>query len=241
MKGLRTPRAGRALPDLLSTDDVAALIDAASRDDPARPRRMTGPGSQASRLCARDRAILETLYGGGLRVGELASLNDGDVDLASAVALVRGKGRRERLAPLGSAAVAAIRDYLKTRRRRPGEKALFVNRRGGRLTSRSVRRLVERARVSCGLAAHVSPHAFRHAFATHMLDNGADLRSVQELLGHESISTTQVYTHLTAGRIRAAYLAAHPRGRAPGPAFGGSVGVHESGRHRGGARAAKAG
>ncbi len=163
---------------------------------------------------ARDLAIIETLYGGGLRVSELVGLDDPDIDLKTGILRVKGKGRKERLAPVGRKAAGAIRRYLDLRRkgrRRLGETALFVNRSGGRLSARSVRRMIERVRTRAGLDKHVSPHTFRHSFATHLLDRGADLRSVQELLGHASIGTTQVYTHLTAERLRRTYQKAHPR------------------------------
>lgn len=193
---LRTPRADRRLPGFLSEEEAAAVIDAAGLAG-AEP--------------ARDRAILEVLYGGGLRVSELVALDDSDLDLDAGLARVRGKGRKERLAPLGRSACAALREYLATRRRSPGERAVFVNRRGKRLTSRSVARIVGSAAAGAAVPRRVSPHTFRHSFATHLLDRGADLRSVQELLGHASISTTQVYTHVTAERLRRAYDSAHPR------------------------------
>jgi integrase/recombinase XerC len=210
MAGIRSPRPDRTLPEFLSVDEVECVIDAttatASREDESGAFR-----TQSARLSVRDRAIIETLYGGGLRVSELVGLDDEDVDLSEAVALVRGKGKKERLAPLGRAAGQAIEEYLASRRRKPGERALFVSRLGKRITARSVARMIDRVTARTGLARHVSPHAFRHSFATHILDRGADLRSVQELLGHASISTTQVYTHVTAERLRRSYETAHPR------------------------------
>ncbi|MHC5055621.1 MAG: site-specific tyrosine recombinase/integron integrase [Planctomycetota bacterium] len=210
MAGIRSPRPDRTLPAFLSVEEVERFIDAASAAGAAGDAR-GGPGRQASRLSARDRAIIETLYGGGLRVSELVGLDDADVDLAGGVALVRGKGKKERLAPLGRPAARAIGEYLDSRRRKPGERALFVSRLGTRITARSVARMIDRSAARSGVAKSVSPHAFRHSFATHILDRGADLRSVQELLGHASISTTQVYTHVTAERMRRSYETAHPR------------------------------
>lgn len=216
--GLRTPRTGRKLPGFLSVDEVDRLVLAAET-----PRAGRGEGAKRGRrrerrradLPTRDRAIIETLYGGGLRVGELVGLDDADLDITLGVARVKGKGRKERLTPVGRSASLAIREYLSARKRAAGEKALFVNRFGARITSRSVRRLVEKLAKSAGLSSHVSPHALRHSFATHMLDRGAGLRSVQELLGHASLATTQIYTHITAERLRRTYLAAHPRARQP--------------------------
>jgi integrase/recombinase XerC len=160
--------------------------------------------------------MLETLYGGGLRVGELAALSFGDVGLDDGMVRVRGKGKKERIVPVGHCAVDAIRAYLEPgapdapRRRDPN--AVFVNARSGRrLTTRSVRRILKRYAVLAGLKPDISPHALRHSFATHMLTNGADMRSVQELLGHENLSTTQVYTHLSHEHLKATYDRAHPR------------------------------
>ncbi|MHC4198666.1 MAG: site-specific tyrosine recombinase/integron integrase [Planctomycetota bacterium] len=212
--GVRAPRPDRTLPVFLSEDEVGRLIEAAARADEdaqGMPRRDERPCAQVTLLAGRDRAIVETLYGGGLRVGELVGIDDADADLASGLVRVRGKGKKERLAPVGGCAVHAMRDYLTTRRRKRSETALFVNRLGTRITPRSVARMIERLRLRAGITKRVGPHTLRHSFATHLLDRGADLRSVQELLGHESISTTQLYTHLTAERLRRAYLTAHPR------------------------------
>ena len=195
---VRTPRADRTLPGFLSVDEVASLIDAT-----ARASTRDAP--------ERDGAILEVLYGGGLRVSELVGIDDADLDLSSGAVRVRGKGKKERIAPLGGYAVRAIRRYLGVRKRREGERALFVNRLGRRLTARSVARLIDKARTRSPVTRTVGPHTFRHSFATHLLDRGADLRSVQELLGHASLATTQVYTHVTAERLKRAYDEAHPR------------------------------
>ncbi len=202
MAGIRSPRPDRVLPEFMSLDEIENFIRATAPEE---------AGGQATRLSVRDCAIVETLYGGGLRVSELVGLDDADVDLAEAVALVRGKGRKERLCPLGRLAGRSISVYITSRRRKPDVLALFVNRLGTRITARSVARMIERVAARSGVAKHVSPHAFRHSFATHILDRGADLRSVQELLGHASISTTQIYTHVTAERMRRSYESAHPR------------------------------
>jgi integrase/recombinase XerC len=184
-------------------------------------------GPIAAMLAARDRAILETIYSAGLRVSELVGLNLQDLDVFEGTLRVRGKGKQERLAPLGRPAIEAIEDYLDLQRRavevlrqeygraglsptpQPGE-ALFVNRHGERITDRSVRRKLDKYLCRAGILGRVTPHTLRHSFATHMLNRGADLRSVQELLGHKSISTTQIYTHLTTSRLKAVYQKAHP-------------------------------
>jgi site-specific recombinase XerD len=162
-------------------------------------------------LACRDRAIMELLYGCGLRVSELCSLRVEDVDLIGEQLKVRGKGSRERIVPVGRMAASAVRSYLEARR---GERSpwLVLNQRGKRLTARSVRRLVRNySRRLPALPEGVSPHALRHSFATHLLEAGADLRAVQELLGHASLATTQRYTHVTLERMRKIYEQAHPR------------------------------
>ncbi len=166
----------------------------------------------------RDRAILEVLYGTGIRVGELVSLNLGSPALEEALLRVRGKGRKERLVPFGRPAAEALREYLPIRNRivraqrstRLTE-ALFVNLRGGRLSARSVQRILEGYVQQCSVAIAVHPHLLRHTFATHLLNNGADLRSIQELLGHENLSSTQIYTHLSVDELVRIYRSAHPK------------------------------
>lgn len=200
-KPLRTPRRSRHLPHFLSTEDLAKLLEA---PDPNRDEGL------------RDRAILETLYSAGLRVSELVGLNDGDLDFAADVLRVRGKGRRERLAPIGSYASRALRSWLNVRKVSPRERQgpaapVFVSRLGRRLTTRSVGRMLEKYLKLSGLDRRTSPHTLRHSFATHLLDRGADIRSVQELLGHKSLVTTQIYTHVSTAALRAAYEKAHPR------------------------------
>ena len=198
---LRTPRKERRLPQFLAVGEVDRLL--------AAPDAATWAG-------ARDRAMLEAIYGGGLRVSELVGLDVDDTDLQRGLAHVRGKGKKERLAPLGACAARAIRAWLDVRRARKlprrHPRALFINAVDGRrLTTRSVRRVLRRHLLEAGLDGGLSPHALRHSFATHLLQNGADLRSVQELLGHKHLSTTQVYTHLTTENLKAIYDRAHPR------------------------------
>ncbi len=198
---IRTPKQDKRLPKYLDADQVGKLLN--TPDD-------------TTLLGLRDRAILEVLYATGMRVSELVSLNFADLDLAGQVVHVRGKGRKERITPLGPTAAAAIQRYLQTRQADPKSgsfdpEAVFVNKHGQRLSTRSVRRKLDKYLLQCGLDPSISPHTLRHTFATHLLNSGADLRSVQELLGHQSISTTQVYTHLTTTRLKESYDEAHPR------------------------------
>ena len=207
---IRTPRQTKRLPKAIGVEQVERLL--AAPDD-------------TDLLGARDRAILETLYSTGIRVSELVGINRCDIDDSNEALIVRGKGRKERIVPLGSHALVALRHYMKmldgahigmangTLAPDP-DSPLFINKHGTRLSTRSVRRKVSKYLVTAGLDPDISPHTLRHSFATHLLDNGADLRSVQELLGHQSLSTTQVYTHLTTQRMRAAYDQAHPRAEA---------------------------
>jgi len=203
---LRTPRLPRRLPTVLDETQTARLIEG--------PMPSTVEGWWRSPwLRCRNRTILEVLYSTGMRAAELVALDVTDLDLLSEVALARGKGRKERLVPLGSYACAALGEYLPMRAERApaGEPALFINGKGRRFTTRTFRRVVREAARRLGLPASVTPHTLRHSFATHLLDRGADLRSVQELLGHKHLSTTQLYTHLTTERLRQAYDRAHPR------------------------------
>ena len=201
-KPLRNPRRQRKLPHVLTSDEVGRLLNAPSKRDPAG---------------LRDGAILETMYSAGLRVSELVGLCDGDLDFDEQIARVRGKGRKERISPLGSFALKAIREYQSVRERHPKEElkgrgaAVFVNRFGNRLTTRSVGRMLEKYIGESQLDGRTSPHTLRHSFATHLLDRGADIRSVQELLGHKSLVTTQIYTHVSSANLRAVYEKAHPR------------------------------
>jgi integrase/recombinase XerC len=194
---LRNPKQPQRLPRLLRVEDVIRLLDGIATDEP---------------LGVRDRAMFETLYGGGLRVGELVGLDLDDLDLDQELVRVRGKGRRERLGPIGRMASSWLARWVALRRpKRAGDPAVFLNRSGTRLTARSVGRLLEGHLVGLGLDPGASPHALRHSFATHLLDRGADLRSVQELLGHRSLTTTQIYTHVTRERLLDVYQDSHPR------------------------------
>jgi len=199
--GLRGPRQDKKLPHFVSLDDMVRLLQ-------------TPPSGTPYGL--RDRAILETIYSAGLRVSELAALNLDDLDLDAGMATVRGKGKRERLVLLGEPAVAAIRAWLPARLdlargRAATLPALFINKNRTRLSVRSVGRLLEKHLAEANMDPRTSPHTLRHSFATHLLDAGADIRSVQELLGHRSLSTTQIYTHVTTQRLRDSYDQAHPR------------------------------
>jgi integrase/recombinase XerC len=196
-----TPKQSRPLPSYLTVDDMFRLLDQATDD---------------TVLGRRNRALFETLYGSGIRVSELTGLNVFDVDAASGCLRVLGKGARERIVPVGGKALDCIHQYRDRLYARTGidtvtDGPLFLNHRNGRLTSRSVGRILEGLIQRCSLAVPISPHGIRHSFATHLLDAGADLRTVQELLGHKSLSTTQRYTHVSIDRLMAAYDKAHPR------------------------------
>ena len=202
---IRTPKQEKRLPRCLDPQQVETLLNCPDTN---------------TMLGARDRAMLETLYGSGLRVSELVALNLTDVDFLGEVLHIRGKGKKERLSPIGSPALQAIQRYLTFRDSDPrkesfDQQALFINKHGQRLSTRSVRRKLDKYLLQAGLDPRVSPHTLRHSFATHMLNNGADLRVVQELLGHQSLSTTQVYTQLTTGRMKDVYDGAHPRNQEP--------------------------
>ena len=199
-EGIPTPKQSKLLPKNLTVDEVFALLD-----------RITG----SDVVSLRDRALLEFLYATGLRVGELAALDLDDVDQSGGLVRVMGKGNKERIVPFGSKARASLLAWLSAseilRRRRKDADAVFLNLRGSRLTDRSVRRILDRRVLEAAIAAHISPHALRHTFATHMLGAGADLRAIQELLGHASLSTTQRYTHVGVEALMAVYDKAHPR------------------------------
>lgn len=202
-KALRTPRAGRRLPHFLSTDQVIKLLEAPPANTPAG---------------LRDRAILETLYSAGLRVAELAGLNVANWDRDAGIVRVLGKGRKERVALIGRHAGVALDRWLSVRKPAPNatlahQGAMFLNKSGRRLTTRSVARMLEKYIAQTGLDQLTTPHTLRHSFATHLLDNGADLRSVQELLGHKSLTTTQIYTHVSTERLRETYEQSHPHAR----------------------------
>jgi site-specific recombinase XerD len=204
-RNLRAPKGDRRLPRVPKAAEVATLLDEA-------PPVSEDPTVLA--VAVRDDAVLEVLYGSGLRISELCGLGPSDVDLRGGLVTVLGKRSKIRRVPLGEAAIAAIRAYLDGARTilsgpaSPAD-ALFLNRRGRRLTPRDARRILERRLLTDGRA--ISPHSLRHAYATHLLEGGADLRAVQELLGHADVATTQLYTHLTKDRLRAVYDATHPR------------------------------
>ena len=194
---ISSPRLDKKLPKFLDVGKVTQLI--------LKPDTGTSAG-------LRDRAILETLYSTGIRVSELVGLDSDDIDFISGVIKVLGKGSKERMAPIGDEALAAIRRYNSDKDNKEKNKdAVFLNSRGGRLTDRSVRRILDKYIHACAIEEKISPHSLRHSFATHLLDRGADLRSVQELLGHMNLSTTQIYTHVTMDRLKSVYDKAHPR------------------------------
>ena len=201
---LKSPKKNKKLPKFMDYEQIEKLLTTPPAD---------------SWLGLRDRAILETLYSCGLRISELVGINTDDIDFVNQVIVVTGKGKKQRLCPIGSHAIYAIESYIHARnrdssfKRPPDPKALFLNSRGRRISDRSVRRNLDAYLRQAGLDRKISPHTLRHSFATHILNNGADLRSVQELLGHRSLSTTQIYTHLTTSRLREVYKKAHPRSR----------------------------
>lgn len=199
---VRPPKPAKRLPKAIPFDDVMAIFEAA--------------GSPGTVLAMRDRAMLEMLYGAGARISEVVGLDVDDVDLESRTVLLRGKGSKERIVPFGTYAAEAIAAYLT--RARPdlvaagtGTPALFLNARGGRLSRQSAWTVIVKSTERAGIAAEVSPHTMRHSYATHLLEGGADIRVVQELLGHASVTTTQVYTLVTVDGLREVYAAAHPR------------------------------
>lgn len=191
---ISTPKMDKKLPKFLDVASVARLIESPQTNDS---------------LGMRDRAIMELLYSSGLRVSELVGLDVDDCDFIGGVVKVMGKGKRERICPVGEKATDALRSYLK--KRRVNNKALFLNKSGSRLRDRSVRRIIDKYILKISFKEKISPHTLRHTFATHLLDRGADLRSVQELLGHKNLSTTQIYTHVTPERLKSVYDKTHPR------------------------------
>lgn len=201
MEGIATPKAEKKLPTFFSVDDVFRLMDS--------------PKSEKN-LAVRDKAILELLYSSGLRVSEMTGLDVDSIDLSGGMVKVLGKGRKERMVPVGGKALTSIAEYFSIReelKKGNEEKALFLNFRGKRLTQRSVARIVEKYLRKAGIPGKGSPHTLRHSFATHLLDAGADLRGIQELLGHASLSTTQKYTHISMDKLMEVYDKAHPRAK----------------------------
>ena len=200
---LRNPRPQRKLPHFLSREEIGKLLSAPTSQD---------------NLGIRDRAILETIYSAGLRVSELVGINEGDLQWSGELVRVRGKGKKERLAPLGRYAISALKKWLRRREladdvARGIEAPVFTNKFGRRITTRSVARMLEKYIQEAGLDTRTSPHTLRHSFATHLLDAGADIRSVQELLGHKSLVTTQIYTHVSTANLLQIYEKAHPRAK----------------------------
>ena len=194
---IRTPRQDKRLPKFLDLQQIDALL---------------GAPDVATLLGSRDRAILETIYSAGLRISELVALNVEDLDEFGEALRIAGKGKKQRIAPLGQKALDAINSYIQMRIKVRGSAsgALFINKSGRRISERSIRRKLNKYLAIAGIPIHISPHTLRHTFATHMLNAGADLRSVQELLGHQSLSTTQIYTHVTTTRLKQVYDKAHP-------------------------------
>ncbi|WP_372797001.1 tyrosine recombinase [Pontiella sp.] len=216
--GLNLPKKGNYLPQILSVNEVGRLLDA-----PAHVQEQQAPSSNPKvkfwreYMVARDSAILEMLYSTGMRINELVQLPEERIDLLSGVARVRGKGKKERLCPLGSPATRALMKNLELREnvwllegKKDVRSPVFLNKNGGPITARSIERMMKKYVLFCGLNAELTPHSLRHSFATHLLDAGADLRSVQELLGHASLSTTQIYTHVSIERLKEVYQLAHP-------------------------------
>jgi integrase/recombinase XerC len=198
---IQTPKQEKPLPSFLSVDDVFQLL---------------GGISIKNSLDVRDRAMLEVFYSTGIRVSELVGLNWGDIDFHLGIIRVVGKGSKERIVPIGAVAMEALQDYSLEHRKNwnlpcKGPNAVFLNRHGKRMTTRSIARSVEKHLKACGIAPHIGPHGLRHTFATHLLNSGADLRVIQEMLGHASLSTTQRYTHLNLDQLTAVYDKAHPR------------------------------
>ncbi|MDD3375407.1 MAG: tyrosine recombinase XerC [Candidatus Omnitrophica bacterium] len=191
---LMTPKLDKKLPHFLSEQDAGRLMEISKKKDE--------PG-------LRDRAILETLYSTGMRVSELVSLDLNRVDFISNIVKVSGKGKKERLMPIGETALKSIREYINKRKHK--SEAVFLNQRGTRITDRSIRNIVNQHISEASIQTKISPHALRHSFATHLLNAGADLRAVQELLGHVNLSTTQIYTHMTTEKLKKIYDHAHPR------------------------------
>ncbi len=189
-----TPKLDKPLPHFLSEEEAVRIIEAPKSDKVSQ---------------WRDKAIFETLYSTGIRVSELVGLDVEDVDFIGNIVRVMGKGRKERLVPIGDKALEAIREYID--RRKIESKCVFLNKNGTRLTTRSICDIINKYTLQQAVAQHVTPHMFRHSFATHLLNHGADLRCVQELLGHVNLSTTQIYTHLTTDKLKKVYDQAHPR------------------------------
>lgn len=199
LREVSTPKLAKKLPRYLEQDEMRRILEGLPQESPAD---------------LRDQAVLELLYGAGIRVSELTGLDVENLDMSYGYLRVFGKGSRERVVPIGKIAIAAVEKYLHEVRpvlNTNNQKALFLNKAGGRLTDSAVRKIVRKRLQAAAAREIISPHGFRHSFASHLLDNGADLRVVQELLGHQKISSTQVYTHVSRGKLRKVYQSAHPR------------------------------
>jgi integrase/recombinase XerC len=204
-KSVSTPKVEKTLPTTLTVDEAFRLMES--------PKDIFGKSSSEGlkEKKLRDRAILELLYSSGLRVSELVGLNSNQLDIDLGIVRVMGKGRKERIVPVGVKAIEVLKAYMEERGIMKGEEPIFVNSLGGRLTARSVGRLIKKYSRHSGIYRKVSPHSLRHTFATHLLDAGADIREIQEMLGHSSLSTTQRYTHISMGKLMEVYDKAHPR------------------------------
>jgi len=216
--GLTSPKKQKLLPKYLTVNEISSLMDAPARYWNEALQNGTAKTEELAKMASlRDTAILEMIYSGGLRISETVGLNLGDVDLNNSYMKVRGKGKKERLCAIGGQAMVALAKYLKYRKmwteNNRMDAPLFINKDCTRLTARSVQRALKNYLMMAGLPSDLSPHKLRHSFATHMLDAGADLRSVQELLGHANLSTTQIYTHISAERLKKVYSKAHPRAK----------------------------
>lgn len=214
--GLTSPKKAKLLPKYFTVAEVGRLLDSVSPYwTQALAKGLAKSDDSALFSTLRDSAILEVIYSGGLRISEAVGLNLGSVDLIGGVMLVKGKGKKERYCALGGPAERALKKYLSSRNARSSDRnknaPLFINQDGGRFTARSFQRNFKFYLLQAGLPPDMTPHKLRHSFATHLLDAGADLRSVQELLGHENLSTTQIYTHISAERLKSIYNMAHPR------------------------------
>ncbi|MFH1492512.1 MAG: tyrosine recombinase XerC [Candidatus Omnitrophota bacterium] len=189
-----SPKLDKHLPQFMTEEEVSRLIESSIPKD---------------EMGQRDRAILETFYSTGMRIGELSALSLDDLDFIGGIVKLKGKGKKERIAPIGDKAILSLREYLEKRKKQSN--AVFLNKRGTRITDRGVRNIVGKYLRIAGLRQGISPHTLRHSFATHLLNRGADLRTVQELLGHANLATTQIYTHLTTEKLKSVYDKAHPR------------------------------
>ena len=214
--GITSPKKGKKLPKYMSIDEVGKLLDAPAVYWPEAVAKGNAKDDDSAKFAnARDTAILEVIYSGGLRISEALGINFSDIDIRKGIIKVKGKGKKERIAALGEPAKNALEKYFKIREIRSGNTfppaPVFINKYGNRLTSRSFQRFFKSYLMTAGLPHDMTPHKLRHSFATHLLDAGADLRSVQELLGHANLSTTQIYTHISSERLKIVYNKAHPR------------------------------